>query len=223
MRRGLSVAGRPCPVLLRVSHLLMASFVILEPTCSVRRRHLIGRAYIHKKQPRACHTAVCQQLATRGFTACQSTFSALQQVMSIENKLLSMADGEAPKRSAEDGGSQHYKRARGGSGSDAGRIELRVLIQSKHAGGIIGKGGDTIKRLRVEYSANVGVPDCNGPERILTIKADMDNVIACLIECIPLISEADDPNSGVRILVHQSHAGAIIGRAGYKIKDLRQV
>ena len=37
----------------------------------------------------------------------------------------------APKRSAEDGGCQNYKRARGGSGSNSGGVELRVLIESK--------------------------------------------------------------------------------------------
>ena len=40
----------------------------------------------------------------------------------------------------------------------------------------------------------------------------------CLCLCLCL-----KPDSGVRLIVHQSHAGAIIGRAGYKIKDLRQV
>ena len=77
MRRSPSVARRPCPILLRVSHLLMASFVILEPTCSVRRRRLIGRAEIHKKQPRACHSAVCQQLATKRIYSVPKSNSSL--------------------------------------------------------------------------------------------------------------------------------------------------
>ncbi|VDO52975.1 unnamed protein product [Onchocerca flexuosa] len=47
----------------------------------------------------------------------------------------------------------------------AGKYELRLLVSSRGAGGIIGKGGENIKRLRSEYDANVTVPDSQTPER----------------------------------------------------------
>ncbi|XP_072022001.1 heterogeneous nuclear ribonucleoprotein K-like isoform X4 [Amphiura filiformis] len=73
--------------------------------------------------------------------------------MSIEAKLQYMADsGEGSKRSAEeDGGSHMNKRARGGEGV---HTTLRVLIYSKNAGAIIGKGGNTIKGLRSKHTNN---------------------------------------------------------------------
>uniref|UniRef100_T1JKF4 K Homology domain-containing protein n=1 Tax=Strigamia maritima TaxID=126957 RepID=T1JKF4_STRMM len=56
-----------------------------------------------------------------------------------------------PKRSAEDedsiGGSP-MKRSR----PDGQKVELRLLIQSKNAGAIIGKGGSNISRLRNDVS-----------------------------------------------------------------------
>ncbi|XP_072038598.1 heterogeneous nuclear ribonucleoprotein K-like isoform X2 [Amphiura filiformis] len=133
---------------------------------------------------------------------------------------------QGSKRSAEeDGGSHMNKRARGGEGV---HTTLRVLIYSKNAGAIIGKGGNTIKGLRSKYNANVTVPDCSGPERILTIAGDQEDAINCLMDIVPTWEEYkqqnpnDDFEVEVRMLVHQSQAGAVIGRAGFKIKEFRE-
>lgn len=36
--------------------------------------------------------------------------------------------------------------------------EIRLLIPSRHAGGVIGKGGENIKRLRSEFNSQISVP-----------------------------------------------------------------
>ena len=38
------------------------------------------------------------------------------------------------------------------------------------AGSVIGKGGANIQKLRTEYSAGVRIPDCPGPERIMSVQ-----------------------------------------------------
>ena len=48
-----------------------------------------------------------------------------------------------------------FRRCRRGEGP---RTELRVLINTKNAGAIIGKGGSNIKRLRESYKSSVTVP-----------------------------------------------------------------
>merc|ERR1719369_2407749 len=97
------------------------------------------------------------------------------------------------KRVNDDGNSwEGGKKMRGDS------ITLRFLLNSKHAGGIIGKGGETIKRLRNEFSANVTVPDTNTNERVLTIVADQENTLNVLRECLPLVHEAPYPVPGAR-------------------------
>ncbi|KAL6045142.1 hypothetical protein STEG23_013833 [Scotinomys teguina] len=53
-------------------------------------------------------------------------------------------------------------------------VELLILLQSKNAGAVIGKGGKNIKALRTDYNASVSVPDSSGPERILRISADIE-------------------------------------------------
>uniref|UniRef100_A0AAF5Q6E5 K Homology domain-containing protein n=1 Tax=Wuchereria bancrofti TaxID=6293 RepID=A0AAF5Q6E5_WUCBA len=112
----------------------------------------------------------------------------------------------------------------------AGKYELRLLMSSRGAGGIIGKGGENIKRLRLEYDANVTVPDSQTPERIATIVATVENVLAVVTEIIPklddraLQSREGDSNRSIelRVLVHSSHAGAVIGRQGSKIKEMKE-
>ncbi|XP_078571594.1 heterogeneous nuclear ribonucleoprotein K-like isoform X1 [Branchiostoma floridae x Branchiostoma japonicum] len=130
------------------------------------------------------------------------------------------------KRPAEDEGGQSNKRPR-----PPPPVDLRILLQSKNAGAIIGKQGLNIKRLRSEYKATVTVPDCTGPERILTISADLNTACACLLDIIPVLEDYQKHyqehkdlnfNCELRMLVHQSQAGCIIGRAGFKIKELRE-
>ncbi|XP_078688015.1 heterogeneous nuclear ribonucleoprotein K-like isoform X1 [Branchiostoma floridae x Branchiostoma belcheri] len=130
------------------------------------------------------------------------------------------------KRPAEDEGGQSNKRAR-----PPPPVDLRILLQSKNAGAIIGKQGSNIKRLRSEYKATVTVPDCTGPERILTISADLNTACDCLLDIIPVLEDYQQHyqqhkdlnfDCELRMLVHQSQAGCIIGRAGFKIKELRE-
>ena len=65
--------------------------------------------------------------------------------------------------------------------------------------------------------------------RLLLISGDIDTCINELLDIIPLLEENQKFNNNesgsteLRLLVHQSQAGCIIGRGGDKIKDLRIV
>jgi heterogeneous nuclear ribonucleoprotein K len=113
------------------------------------------------------------------------------------------------------------------------KFEVRLLVPSKSAGSIIGKGGQNIQKLRAEFNASIRVPDCPGPERVMTVHADTPDVVANVLEqTVPVIAdEASRSGQGqedmdghpqeVRLLIHQSIVGGIIGRAGFKIKEIR--
>lgn len=106
------------------------------------------------------------------------------------------------------------------------RFEARILIASKAAGSIIGKAGANIQKLRTEHNASVRVPDCAGPERVMTIQCDTPaTALAVIDQTIPLMNEDPAQNQGgnceIRLLIHQSIVGGIIGRAGFKIKEIR--
>ncbi|XP_059500617.1 heterogeneous nuclear ribonucleoprotein K isoform X3 [Stegostoma tigrinum] len=131
------------------------------------------------------------------------------------------------KRPAEDhDGEQAFKRSRNNDQC----VELRLLLQSKNAGAVIGKGGKNIKSLRTDYNASVSVPDSSGPERILSINADIETIGDILSKIIPTLEETlqyqhykgKDFDCELRMLVHQSQAGSIIGVKGVKIKELRE-
>uniref|UniRef100_A0A3P9N3C5 Heterogeneous nuclear ribonucleoprotein K n=1 Tax=Poecilia reticulata TaxID=8081 RepID=A0A3P9N3C5_POERE len=128
------------------------------------------------------------------------------------------------KRPAEDmDEEQAFKRSR----NIDEMVELRVLLQSKNAGAVIGKGGKNIKALRTDYNASVSVPDSSGPERILSVSASIDTIGEILLKIIPTLEEYQhysgiDFDCELRLLIHQSLAGGIIGVKGAKIKELRE-
>merc|ERR1719383_1145916 len=105
-------------------------------------------------------------------------------------------------------------------------------MASKASGAIIGKSGANIKRLREAFKAGVTIPDCNGPERILTVTAELGTALEVLLDILPRTLEGPagsnvpaDPTTAdveARLLIHQSQAGPVIGRSGSKIKDLRE-
>uniref|UniRef100_A0A8C2DS61 Heterogeneous nuclear ribonucleoprotein K n=1 Tax=Cyprinus carpio TaxID=7962 RepID=A0A8C2DS61_CYPCA len=121
------------------------------------------------------------------------------------------------KRSAEDmEEDKPHKRSR----SSDDMVELRILLQSKNAGAVIGKGGKYIKALRTDVSTLVF-------SLILSISADIPTVAEILLKVIPTLEEYQHHNGvdfdcELRLLIHQSLAGSIIGVKGAKIKELRE-
>lgn len=120
-------------------------------------------------------------------------------------------------------------------GSDAKKMctettNLRFLVKTTNAGGIIGKGGQTIKSLRENYNVTVNVPDTNAEERVLTINGAREDCIAVLMECL---DEMKDPpysqHTGVSVgmyeidlIVQASQAGGVIGPKGARINEVRE-
>uniref|UniRef100_A0A7N6B4I7 Heterogeneous nuclear ribonucleoprotein K n=1 Tax=Anabas testudineus TaxID=64144 RepID=A0A7N6B4I7_ANATE len=131
------------------------------------------------------------------------------------------ANGKRPAEDMDE--EQAFKRSR----NTDEMVELRVLLQSKNAGAVIGKGGKNIKALRTDYNASVSVPDSSGPERILSVNASIDVIGEILLKIIPTLEEYQhysgiDFDCELRLLIHQSLAGGIIGVKGAKIKELRE-
>ena len=95
------------------------------------------------------------------------------------------------------------------------------------AGSVIGKGGSNIQKLRQEYSAQVRIPDCPGPERVMNIQAGTEEMVVGILQmAIPFMYEQGEQDDGgdreLRLLIHQSIVGGIIGKSGSKIKEIRE-
>lgn len=107
--------------------------------------------------------------------------------------------------------------------------EIRLLIQSRVGGSIIGKGGKNVTELRNEFDAKISIPDTPGPERVCTITAKEDSIMEVIKRILPKIDDANEASGGrhkegeseLRVLVHQSRSGAVIGKGGGRIKELR--
>ncbi|CBY41924.1 unnamed protein product, partial [Oikopleura dioica] len=87
----------------------------------------------------------------------------------------------------------------------------------------------TIKSLRSDFACQLNVPDAQGPERVLRFVCEDSNV-SPLIEKVGNLLRNDmvernraqaDSDIDMRMLVHQSKAGAVIGFKGETIKGLR--
>ncbi|KFD72542.1 hypothetical protein M514_04020 [Trichuris suis] len=104
------------------------------------------------------------------------------------------------------------------------QLLVRLLIPSRAAGAVIGKGGSFIQYLRSEKNAVINLPDSDNPERVVYISSnDMLNIVSCVAEIIPKLEEGRySPESELRVLIHHSQAGAVIGRAGFKINEIRE-
>uniref|UniRef100_A0A182YLG1 K Homology domain-containing protein n=1 Tax=Anopheles stephensi TaxID=30069 RepID=A0A182YLG1_ANOST len=90
----------------------------------------------------------------------------------------------------------------------------------------------SVKRMRSEeqevrllipskYQAQVNVGDCTGPERVLTIGGDMETVTKVVKDVMKHLDRAGDNEYELRILIHLSLAGCVIGRGGSKIKEIK--
>ncbi|GLD67226.1 poly(rC)-binding protein 2-like protein, partial [Lates japonicus] len=63
-----------------------------------------------------------------------------------------------------------------GDGAMGVTLTLRLLMHGKEVGSIIGKKGETVKRIREESSARINISEGSCPERIITITGPTDCV-----------------------------------------------
>jgi len=122
--------------------------------------------------------------------------------------------------------------------SSSPNLELRALIDNTHVGGIIGKGGANVKRVREDSGAFVSILKSdfrNVQERIMLLKGTPTQIgkaalllAELLVESAVAKKEAGDSSSSsssntetasIKLLVHKSQIGAIIGKAGAVIKE----
>ncbi|XP_075245161.1 uncharacterized protein LOC142339205 isoform X3 [Convolutriloba macropyga] len=119
----------------------------------------------------------------------------------------------------------------GGSPTPPQTLTLRLIMQGKEVGSIIGKRGDTIKKFRTESGARINISDGQSIERIVTLTGPNE----CLNKAFAMISykfeedmseglTADCPKPPVtlRLIVPASQCGSIIGKGGSKIKEIRE-
>mmetsp|Transcript_8451 Transcript_8451/g.21615 ORF Transcript_8451/g.21615 Transcript_8451/m.21615 type:complete len:398 (+) Transcript_8451:73-1266(+) len=111
-------------------------------------------------------------------------------------------------------------------------VTVRAICQGKHAGSIIGKGGQTISWIRQQSQAKVNISDQSPvDERVVSATGTAEEIFrafsficdklreAALADQPP--PDASAPEVSLRLAIPNTQAGAIIGKAGAKIKEIR--
>eukprot|EP00124_Ichthyophonus_hoferi_P004151 Ihof_evm4s422 gene=Ihof_evmTU4s422 len=110
------------------------------------------------------------------------------------------------------------------------QLSLRSLIATKDVGAIIGKGGATVNQFREATGTKIVVSEAQQhiQERVMTITGTVDMVgEAYSLVAKKLKQDAIDRNEPLpkittNILTHYSQTGAIIGKGGAKVKEIRE-
>ncbi|XP_042202110.1 poly(rC)-binding protein 3-like, partial [Callorhinchus milii] len=123
-----------------------------------------------------------------------------------------------------------------GSGKEGGlsvTLTIRLLMHGKEVGSIIGKKGETVKKMREESGARINISEGSCPERIVTITGPTD----AIFKAFAMIAEKfeEDINSSMtnstvtskppvtlRLVVPASQCGSLIGKGGSKIREIRE-
>ncbi|RXN31410.1 poly(rC)-binding 3 isoform X6 [Labeo rohita] len=112
-------------------------------------------------------------------------------------------------------------------------LTIRLLMHGKEVGSIIGKKGETVKKMREESGARINISEGNCPERIVTITGPTDAIfkafamIAYKFEEDIINSMSNSPATSkppvtLRLVVPASQCGSLIGKGGSKIKEMRE-
>ncbi|NWV01264.1 PCBP4 protein, partial [Upupa epops] len=110
-------------------------------------------------------------------------------------------------------------------------LTLRMLMHGKEIGSIIGKKGETVKRIREQSSARITISEGSCPERITTITGSTDAVFRAVSMIAFKLEEDLGPGDGaaagtvpvtLRLVIPASQCGSLIGKAGSKIREIRE-
>ncbi|XP_072308174.1 poly(rC)-binding protein 4 isoform X2 [Eucyclogobius newberryi] len=120
-----------------------------------------------------------------------------------------------------------------GDGAMGVTLTLRLLMHGKEVGSIIGKKGETVKRIREESSARINISEGSCPERIITITGPTDCVFRAFTMIAFKLEEdltalvangtmTNKPPVTLRLVIPASQCGSLIGKGGSKIKEIRE-
>jgi predicted RNA-binding protein YlqC (UPF0109 family) len=107
-------------------------------------------------------------------------------------------------------------------------LTIRLLMQGKEVGSIIGKRGDNIKAIREESGARINISDGTTPERIVTMVGTIETLSKAFDMICPKFEDdlkqtcTTIPPITLRLVVPASQCGSIIGKGGAKIKEIRE-
>lgn len=112
-------------------------------------------------------------------------------------------------------------------------LTLRLLMHGKEVGSIIGKKGETVKKMREESGARINISEGSSPERIVTVTGPTEGIFKAFSMIAQKFEEditaamtnstvTSKPPVTLRLVFPGSQCGSLIGKGGSKIKEIRE-
>ncbi|XP_033159843.1 poly(rC)-binding protein 3 isoform X6 [Drosophila mauritiana] len=111
-------------------------------------------------------------------------------------------------------------------------LTIRLIMQGKEVGSIIGKKGEIVNRFREESGAKINISDGSCPERIVTVSGTTNAIFSAFTLITKKFEEwcsqfndvgkVGKTQIPIRLIVPASQCGSLIGKSGSKIKEIRQ-
>ncbi|XP_039290011.1 poly(rC)-binding protein 3 isoform X3 [Nilaparvata lugens] len=116
-------------------------------------------------------------------------------------------------------------------------LTIRLIMQGKEVGSIIGRKGEIVKRFRDESGAKINISDGSCPERVVTVTGPTNAIFKAFTLICKKFEEFQEMQNGggggggggsrtpitIRLIVPASQCGSLIGKGGSKIKEIREV
>ncbi|KAF0312996.1 Poly(rC)-binding protein 3 [Amphibalanus amphitrite] len=101
-------------------------------------------------------------------------------------------------------------------GGPSATLTVRLLMQGKEVGSIIGKKGEIVKKFREESGAKINISDGSCPERIVTVMGTSEAIFKGFQLITQKLEEVVERNQ------NEYGCGSLIGKGGSKIKEIRE-
>ncbi|CAK7305253.1 Poly(rC)-binding protein 2 [Vulpes lagopus] len=113
-------------------------------------------------------------------------------------------------------------------------LTIRLLMHGKEVGSIIGKKGESVKKMCEESGARINISEGNCPERIITLAGPTNAIFKAFAMIIDKLEEdisssmtnstaASRPPVTLRLVVPASQCGSLIGKGGCKSRKYERV
>ncbi|CAH2245938.1 poly(rC)-binding 2 isoform X12 [Pelobates cultripes] len=110
---------------------------------------------------------------------------------------------------------------------------IRLLMHGKEVGSIIGKKGESVKKMHEESGARINISEGNCPERIITLAGPTNAIFKAFSMIIEKLEEdisssmtnsttSSKPPVKLRLVFPACQCGSLIGKGGCKIKEIRE-
>jgi len=110
--------------------------------------------------------------------------------------------------------------------SVVGDTRIRLLLQGKYGGELVGKGGENLAKLRTQHNVKIDMTSGRASDRVFTIDGEAEDCVNLAKKILGICPQAPFPVGQtaaleMNLLITTDVIGRIIGKGGEKLKQIR--